>query len=452
MHWRPLSLVLSTFALGAAPPPPDSPPSFIAAPVRVNLAQWYAAAERATPRVPPGVETWINLPGPALGGATYRFDLYRDPLQFALAGNRLEVDTTVNYWLQVGLRMKGWVKGVAGCGMAPESYRRVRLGLAAELGLTPDWGLDLKLTPVEPVKLDACQVTALGYDITGVVLAGMKDALLKATQSMEQQVRGSGLLRQKVENAWLQAQQPMELSPGVHLLLNPEQVRLAPLRSEGDDLIITPEIRVRPTLTLSEAQPAPYRPLPPLDLAPAPIQPGFQLRVEADLGYAEATAQLTRQMVGSIFTTDKGSFQVTSVAVGSRADAMLLAVGLKGRVDGTLTLTGHPRFDPASGTIRLEDLDYTLESKSWISRLGVWLYHSSLRQTLADKCNFFLDQSFQNLRAQAQQGLNRDLGPGLAMSGVLDGFTLDQIQVLGDHLGVVAQLGGQLQIAVRPGN
>jgi hypothetical protein len=131
---------------------------------------------------------------------------------------------------------------------------------------------------------------------------------------------------------------------------------------------------------------------------------------------------------------------------------MLLAVGLKGRVDGTLSLTGHPRFDPASGTIRLDDLDYTLESKSFISRLGVWLYHSSLRQTLADKCNFFMDKSFQSLKGQAQQGLNRDLGPGLTMSGVLDGFTLDQIQVLDDRLALVAQLSGQLQIAVKPGN
>jgi hypothetical protein len=448
---RPWLLLLACFPLCSNPPPLESAPSFIATPVRVDLAQLFAAAERTTPRVPPGVETWNNLPGPALGGATFRFDLYRDPLQFTLTGSRLEVNTTVNYWLQVGVRMKGWVKGVGACGVAPESFRRARLGLTADLGLGPNWDLDLKLTPEEPVKLDACQLTLLGYDITDKVLASMKDALLKATQQMEQQVRNSTLVRTKVENAWLLAQQPIELSPGVHLLLNPERVSLAPLRSEGDTLIITPEIQARPTLTLGEAVAPPYRPLPPLDLAPAPIQPGFQLRVEAALSYQEATAQLARQVAGQRFTTDQGTFEVQNVAVRAQGDALLLAVGLKGRLDGTLTLSGHPRFDPVSGTIRLEDLDYTLDSKSWITRMGVWLYHSTLRQTLSDKCNFFMDKSFQNLKAQAQQGLNRDLAPGLAMSGVLDGFTLDQIQVLDDHLSIVAQLGGQLQIAVKPG-
>jgi len=451
MPWRPLLLVLSTLPLLPAPPPTESAPSFIAAPVVVDLAQLFAIAERTTPRVPPGVETWINLPGPALGGATYRFNLYRDPLNIALTGNKVQVSTTVNYWLQVGVRMKGWVRGVASCGVAPESFRRMRLGLQAELGLTPDWNLDLRITPQEPQRLDACQVTALGYDITDKVLAGMKDSLLKAAQGMERQLRDGTVFRQKVENAWLQAQQPMELSPGVHLLLNPERMRLAPLHSEGTVLTITPEIQVRPSITLGEPPSQPYRPLPPLDLAPTSIQPGFRLRVEANLGFEQATSQLARQMVGQRFETDKGAFEVQSVAVRGRAGSVLLELGLKGRVEGKLTLTGQPRFDPESGTIRLDGLDYTMESSSWLTRLGLWLYRGSLRQTLNEKCNWFMDKSFQDLRAQAQAGLNRDLSPELAMTGAIDGFALDQIQVLDDRLSLVALMDGQMRIALKTG-
>jgi len=448
MYWPPLILLLTSLPLFPQAPPQETAPSYLAIPVQVNLAPLFAAAERATPRVPPGVETWINLPGPALGGATYRFNLYRDPLQFTLNGNRLQVDTNVNYWLQVGLRMKGWVKGVGSCGVAPESYRRARLGLSAVVGLTPDWGLDLKLAPAEPAQVDACQLTLLGYDITGKVLASMKDSLFKATQGMEQQLKDSALLRQKVANAWIQAQQTVELGPGVHLQFNPERVRLAPWRSEGQNLILTPELQVRPTLTLGDAPLAQVRPLPPLDLVPTPIQPGFRLRVAADLSFQEATAQLDRQMTGQRFTTDKGSFEVTSIAVRGAAGAVLLEIGLKGRVDGTLTLTGRPRFDEATGSVRMDGLDYTLESQSWITRFGEWLYRSSLRKTLTDRCNGFLDQSFQNLRARAQQGINRDLAAGWSMSGTIGAFTLGQVQVLDDRIRVEALLDGQLQIAV----
>jgi hypothetical protein len=449
---------------------PETPPSFIAAPIRIDLAPWFQTAEQTTPKVPPGVDTWLNLAGPAIGGATYRFNLYRDPLSFALSDNRLAVHTTVNYWLQVGVRMQGWIKGLGSCGIAPEPFRRARLGILAEVALTPDWRIDLHCAPEEPMRMDACRVTALGYDITDKVLAAMKDSMLKSTLAMEQQLRDSSLLRQKVENAWLQAQQPVELSPGVFLLMHPEKVRLPPLRSNGKELLITPEIQVRPSLSLGTPAPQPYLPLPPLDLSASTVQPGFRLRVETDLSFAQATSQLDKQMIGQHFHTDKGEFEVTSVALhgaagqaspggavqtssivagqGSPGGAglVVLEVGLKGRVNGKLTLTGQPVYDPELGTLRLDNLDYTLESRSWITRLGEWIYRSSLRRTLAEKCNFFLDQNLQTLKRQVGLGLNRTLAPGLTLSGNLEELSLDQVQVLEDRFSLVALVNGQVQI------
>jgi hypothetical protein len=84
-----------------------------------------------------------------------------------------------------------------------------------------------------------------------------------------------------------------------------------------------------------------------------------------------------------------------------------------------------------------------------MTRIGVWLFRNSLRQTLNDKCKLFMDKSFQGLRAQAQAGLNRDLAPGLAMTGTMNGFTLEQIQVLDDRLSLVALLDGQMQISLK---
>jgi hypothetical protein len=451
MQVRSLALVLAATALSAQSQPPDPPPSFIAAPVRVDLAQVFAALERAAPRTPPGVEAWINLPGPALGGGAYRYNLYRDPLQFGLAGNRLHVHTTVNYWLQVGVRMKGWIRGVAACGVAPEPYRRAMLGLQADVGLTPGWGLDLKVTPDEPLRMDPCQVTAVGFDITDRVLAGMKDALVKATQGIEQQLRDPALLRPRVEKLWLQAQQPVDLGQGLYLALNPERIRLAPWRSEGQALVLTPEIQVRPSLVLGAPPAQAVRPLPDLDLAPAPIQPGFRVRVQADVTWPDATAELARRMAGQRFETDKGVFEVQDVAVRGRDGKLLLDLDLKGRVTGRLSLAGTPAFDPGTGTVRLDDLDYTLESRSWITRFGEWLYRSSLRRTLRDKCAAFLDQRFRDLRDQAQRGLNRDLAPGVAMAGSLGGLALDRIQVLEDRLSLGALLDGQVRIDFKPG-
>jgi hypothetical protein len=451
MHYRSFLPVLAVAALSAQPLPPETAPSYIAAPVRVDLAPLFATLERSTPKVPPGVDTWTNMPGPALGGASYRYSLYRDALQFTLAGNRLQVHTSVNYWLQLGVRMKGWIKGVGSCGVAPEPYRRARLGLQAEVGLTPDWGLDLKITPEDPQRLDPCQVTAANLDITGLVLTGMKNALVKATQGVQQQLRNPALVRPRVEKVWLQAQQPLQLSPGVFLSLNPERVRLAPWTSEGQQLVLTPELQVRPVITLGAPAAQAPRPLPALDLSPTPAQPGFRVRVQGELTYRDATAELAQHLAGQQFQTDKGVFQVLAANLAGKDGKVLVELELKGRVNGKLTLAGTPRYDAPSGTLRLDDLDYTLESRSWITKVGEWLYRSTLRRTLREKCGKLLDQRYQDLKAQAQKGLNRDLAPGVAMEGTLGSLALDQVQVLEDRLSLGAVLDGQVRIAFKPG-
>jgi len=447
--WSALLLTLAVPCLHAQQAPLEPPPSFLAVPLQVDLGPLIAAAERTTPRVPPGVETWIPLPGMALGSPAYRFNLYRDPLFVVVKGKRLVVHTTVHYWMEVGLRMKDWVKGMGSCGVAPESFRRARLGLQAELALTPSWGLDLKITPEDPLRIDGCEVTFLGYDLTDRVLAGMKDALIKAAQGLEQQLRDSTLLRQRAEAAWVQALEPVELAPGVYLMLNPQRIRLSPWTSVGKVLTITPEIQTRPTLTLGARPPVQARPLPPLDTTDTLVPPGFQVRVEADLSFAAASEQLARQMAGKKFETEKGTFTVVSAAVRGRGELALLELELKGKVNGRLTLTGRPVFNPEAGTLTLEGLDYTLESKSWLTSFGEWLYRSTLRKTLADQCHFFLDRSFKDLKAQAQQGINRTLAPGLTMSGTIDSFTLSGLEVAPDRFKVVAQLAGQVQIAVK---
>ena len=292
-------------------------------------------------------------------------------------------------------------------------------------------------------------MTSLGYDITDKVLTGMKDALLKGTLAMEQQLKTSTLLRQRAESIWLQAQQPVELRPGLFLMLNPERVRLAPWTSQGKELTITPEIQARPTLVLGSRPQIEAKPLPPLDVSAAPIQPGLQVQVEADLPFEHASAQLAAQVVGKRFETPQGKFEITKLALRSKAGLVLLEIGLKGKIDGTVTLAGKPVFNEKTGQMRLADLDYTLESKSWITQFGEWMYRSTLRKTLADKCSWFMDDSFRNLKDQAQLGLNRPITPELAMSGTVDSLTLKHVEVLSDRFRVGVQLSGQVQILVK---
>lgn len=452
---RALTLLLAASAFSTAPlmsqsspgSAPESESSLLAIPIRLNLEPIFQMAERTAPVTPPGVETWTPLPD-AKGAAVFRYNLYREPMLFQLGGNRLKVLTMTNYWLELGVKAGSWIKGVGSCGQGREGFRRAMLGVQADFGLTPNWGLTLKATPLAPVAVTPCQLTAAGVDITPKVLASMRDALTRATQAMEQQAQNNALLRQKAEAVWNLARQPIQVSKGIYLLLNPEKIRLAPLRSEGKTLIITPEIQAHPAIIFGPPPAVTTQALPNLEQLPSGSANGLKLHVDADLPYSEATTQLRRQIAGKTFDTAKGSFKVLDVTVRGEKDKALLTVDLKGKVNGKLTLIGKPVFDAKAGTLRLEDLDFTLESKSWITSFGEWLYHSTLKKTLSDKANWFLNRSLNDLKGTVQSAMNRDLAPGLHMSGALADLRPGQPQVLADRFRLDAVLEGQLQIDV----
>nr|WP_320134040.1 DUF4403 family protein [uncultured Holophaga sp.] len=425
-----------------------SPGATIPLPVRINLDPVLGSAEQRVPRVPPGIQTWTPVPGSST--KVFRFNLYRDGLMVNLNRNQVTVRTPVHYWMEVGLQVRGLVKSLGVCGLGPDGFRQAWLGAQADFWITPQWGVDLHVSALDPLASNPCTITFLDYDITGQVLAGMKDAMTRGVQGMEQQVRGSGMLRAKAEEVWRLAQQPLEVSPGIFLMLGPRQVRLGPWQSEGHVLIAMPEIEAAPYLQFGARPQVGLLPLPNLELAQGGSSPVFRVRVGAELPFTEATAQLRRQLAGHTFETEKGRFEVRDVRIQGQEGRVLLEVDLKGKVDGHLALVGTPVIDPATGALELKDLDYTLESRSWITHFAEWLFRSTLRKTLGEKANWFLHRNLDTLRGQVQAGLNRELAPGVSLHGQLDRFSLAQPQVLADRFRVDAYLEGQVQVALSP--
>ena len=100
-------------------------------------------------------------------------------------------------------------------------------------------------------------------------------------------------------------------------------------------------------------------------------------------------------------------------------------------------------------SLRLADLDFTLDSQSWLARLGDWIYHSDLRRVLTDKAHFLMDQQFQGLREAVQAGLNRQLAPHLHLSGALKAFRVAAVTTGPEGFQSQAYLEGEVQVDMK---
>jgi hypothetical protein len=261
-------------------------------------------------------------------------------------------------------------------------------------------------------------------------------------------VRENALARQRAQEAWALFSQPIELRKDLYLLFQPRRIRLAPLATQGRTLVVMPEIEAQPRLVLGEKPVAEMTPLPALEVNASP-KPGFRLRVEADLSYTHASQQFAAEVVGKTFDTDKGRFEITSARVWGDQGKAILEIGLKGRITGKVTLSGKPLSDPATSSLRLADLDFTLDSHSWLARMGDWIYHSDLRKLLTDKAHFLMDQQFQGLREAVQAGLNRQLAPNLQLSGSLKAFRVASVTTGPEGFRSQAYLEGEVQVDMK---
>jgi len=447
-----LTCLLLALPLPAQAPPPSAfveelEPSTLSLPIRVDLPTLLKQVEAQVPLSPPTIETWAEIKGKPR--TYFRFNLIREPLSLRVRDSQVTVRLVANFGMDVGLRTIGNHYTVMGsCGRSPEPPRRVLLELRTSIGVLPNWGADLRQTAFEVTPLNTCEVTFLGFDITDQVVAGMKENLAVGTDLLAKLVRENALARQKAQEAWAQFSQPIELGKDLYLLFQPRRVRLAPISTQGRTVVITPEIEAFPRLVLGPRPTVEGTPLPDLEVNATP-KPGFRLRVEADLSYTHASQQFAAQVVGKVFDTDKGRFEITSASVRGDQGKAILEIGLKGRITGKVTLSGKPLSDPATSSLRLADLDFTLDSQSWIARMGDWIYHSDLRKLLTDKAHFLMDQQFQGLREAVQAGLNRQLAPNLQLSGQLRAFRVAAVTTGTEGFKSQAYLEGEVQVDMK---
>ena len=448
---RPALLLACTLGLPlgaqALPAPAPEAPSLVALPIRVDLGPLAAQVDAQVPLSPPKVETWAEIKGRPR--SYFRFNLIREPLAISMKDARVSVQVVARYGMDVGVRTLGQHMVVVGsCGRDPEPPRRMLLDLQATLVLRPDWTVDLRDPAFAATPQNPCAITFLGFDITDQVAAGMRENLSSGAEALARLVRESALARQKAQEAWSLLSEPLDLGRDMFLLFQPRRIRLAPLATQGRVLVITPEIEAQPRLVLG-ARPVPQpASLPALEPAGS-VHEGFRLRVDADLSYAHASRQLAADLAGRTFETDKGRFEVTAVRVWGRGGQAYLELGLKGRVTGTVTLAGRPVTDPATQALRFEDLDFTLESRSWLTRFGTWIYHSDLQKVLAEKARFLMDQQFKGLRESVQAGLNRDLAPNLHLSGTLRDLQVGAVETGPEGFQCSAHLEGVVRLDMK---
>jgi len=436
-------LCIVAWSGAAQSPPPET--STITVPIRTDLAPISAEIEKRVESTFSGKtrERGIDI----------RYDVGRDPIRLRMIGAGLHSSTTVKYAMEA---CRGRFPCIS-CGFG-ESRRLADVTLHTALTWDAAWRLRsaTKLLPVSYAK--PCEVTWLDIDITKRFVAPVVEKQLgEAARIIDRNVPALTNIRPQAEQIWSALQTPYELAPRTWLVLEPTDVSLSPIRGSNTTVTTTLALRALTRVVVGEKPPAAQKPLPALKSAPAGGPAFMRIPFDLELPWEEASRLATRDYAGRTYRVDGKTLHLETIRVAPAANGKLL---VEARIDyrggrlrsyrGLIFLEGTPKFDAATQTVVVPDLEYSLDPKrrGLFARIAERAAHDSIRSRLRDSARFALGPKVAEVRSELTRALNRPLGRGALLRGRADAIEPQSVTPRAEGIAVRVFATGVAEIVI----
>jgi hypothetical protein len=281
--------------------------------------------------------------------------------------------------------------------------------------LRQDWSVDPHLGL--GAHLDrAVTKGVIDLDITGLV-QGSVGKLVNGVQGPAQAQLASALNgRKDVERIWEQINSVKKLtdSPPTWLRITPKRALFRQFQYAPSTIDAALALVLETHIFIQDAPPAREKaPLPNLETKNQ-LPEEFAIALPVEISYDVLNRELNKQLAHKpIELSDVGaSVTISNATTTPYGDGVLLSVDFtasKGgwaSVSGRLYIAGKTKFDPAKVELRVEQLDYTTETKNILLKSADWLEHSTLLKKMQDAAILELAGEVAKAAEEANKQLN----------------------------------------------
>jgi hypothetical protein len=430
-------------ALQLAPPPPvppaparsDAPTAAVSRvflPIDAPLAAIQARLEREVPVVFQG-QSSDPVQHKAIIEDSLRWSARRGPLQLAGAGGRLtlRVATVGGAQVQGKVRaLRGSVgkllrRATGGASDVPFSVHAdamATLTSTFEPTLRPDWRVEPNVTARVEVQRAELPIAGIAtVDLRPTVRVALQRKVDQQLVRLRQRLAQDKRLRQFAASAWAQLHrtQPVSDDPRSWLVVRPVGIAATPIEIDADAVRLGLEVSAETRIVVADmAPPNPVRPLPALAMTRA--TPGYvDINATAMASWERLNRELQARLVEQQLTGSDGTeLRINGVRVEPWGDGILLTLDLDARrgrwyhASGRVYLTGRPRLDVDGRVLRLDDLDFALETKDTLVAAARWLMEPTILEELRKRASLDLSPHIERAKRIAEDAIDRFVQQG----------------------------------------
>lgn len=175
----------------------------------------------------------------------------------------------------------------------------------------------------------------------------------------------------------------------------------------------------------------------------------FKANVAAFAPYSYASEVVSKNFSGQKFESGGKSVTVNKVDLWGKDGKMIVALNLSGSVNGDFYLTGIPAYNPQTKEIYLDQVDFVLDSKSKLLKVGNWLAHGLILKKMSDACRFSIaSQLADGEKTMAGYLNNYQPIKGVKVNGTLTGITPNKVILTPNAIVAMVVATGKVAVSI----
>ena len=427
---------------------PSQPISIIKIPIKLNLAPYFAEANKSIPRKFSGKEDVCE-------GVSYSYKFNRDPIKFNGIGNQLLFDVEGKYSLNLNYcpQCTGFYgssgscvipRVYASCGV-DEPMRKIHLAYATKIKFSADYQLISETSLKKVETLSPCLITVFSYNATQTLKEELKIALKDVAVDIDKEISSIDL-KPEIEATWKLLSEQTKLDGYGFFDIHPSAISMSPIKFKGDTAYFSAILEATPSIcTESRSQTVMNLP----NLSEYTNRNGFDITMDVVASYDSLSAILTRKIKGTKIEISGKEVIFGEIAIhGASNERINLKVEFGGKKKGVLYLTGTPAFDSIRQHISFPDLTFDVKTKSALLKSAKWLFDKKITETIRRMAAMDLKPYLDSLKSTLNTSINTELTKGVYMKGSIRSATINFIHPSEKEFFMRIRSFGKLEISL----
>jgi hypothetical protein len=165
--------------------------------------------------------------------------------------------------------------------------------------------------------------------------------------------------------------------------------------------------------------------------------------------YQEASKIMTKNFYGQEFGSGSKKVKVQNVAIWHKNGKMIIALDLLGSVNGTIYLSGFPKYNEQTKEIFFDQLSYALDTKNKLMQTANWLAQGIVLKKIEQSCRYSVKPNLEEGQKNMMTYLkNYSPMPGVFINGKMEEIQFQKIQLTNQAIIAFIKINGSANVTI----